>query len=126
MTDKHNKIDYVEFAAEDLTVVKSFYGDVFGWVFEDWDPSYISFSHAGLEGGFRGGETPQPGGPLVILYADDLDAVEARVSAGGGEITEHLDFPGGRRFHFRDPAGNALAVWTKAEMEDGAAGEGDA
>lgn len=124
MTDKHNKIDYVEFAAEDFAAVKSFYSDVFGWVFEDWGPDYMSFSNAGLEGGFRGGEKPQPGGPLVILYADDIDAVEARVSAGGGEITEHHEFPGGRRFHFIDPAGNALAVWTKAEIEDNAADDG--
>lgn len=125
MTDKHNKIDYVEFAAENLAVVKTFYGETFGWEFEDWGPDYVSFSGAGLEGGFRGNEKPQSGGPLVILYADDLDAVEARVSAAGGKIAEHHEFPGGRRFHFIDPAGNALAVWTKAEtpevaVEDGA------
>ena len=115
MTQTNNHIDYIEFAAEDLTVVKTFYGEAFGWTFEDWGPAYVSFSGAGLEGGFRGGEAPVPGGALVILYADDLEASEARVVAGGGTITDREEFPGGRRFHFRDPAGNALAVWTKAE-----------
>ena len=53
--------------------------------------------------------------PLVILYSDDLDATYEAVRAAGGEITEEpFEFPGGRRFHFSDPAGNALAVWQSA------------
>ncbi|MHA7873082.1 MAG: VOC family protein, partial [Hyphococcus sp.] len=59
------------------------------------------------------GETPAPGTTLVILYADDLEDAEKRVTAAGGEIVDRHDFPGGRRFHFRDPAGNVLGVWTK-------------
>ena len=109
-----NHIDNVEFSAEDLAVVKRFYGDVFGWSFQDWGPDYVSFSGAGVEGGFRGGEAPQPGGALVILYAGDLAAAEQRIVAGGGTILERHEFPGGRRFHFRDPAGNVLAVWSDA------------
>ena len=115
MSDKNNCINYVEFAAVDLATVKRFYGEVFGWEFQDWGDDYVSFSGAGLEGGVRGGETPVQGSMLVILYADDLDATEARVVAAGGEVTERHEFPGGRRFHFRDPAGNGLAVWTTAE-----------
>ena len=113
MTQTDNHIDYIEFAAEDLGAVKKFYHDVFGWVFEDWGETYVSFEGAGIQGGFRGGETPSDGGPLVILYASDLEDAERRVKAAGGEITERHEFPGGCRFHFRDPAGNGLAVWTK-------------
>ena len=55
------------------------------------------------------------GGPLVVLYSDDLDASLAAVEAAGGEVsTPPFGFPGGRRFHFRDPSGNELAVWTPA------------
>ena len=115
MSDKNNHINYVEFAAEDLDVVKAFYGDAFGWEFQDWGPDYISFSGAGLDGGFRGGETPVTGSALVILYADDLEASEAKVVKAGGEITERHEVPGGRRFHFRDTAGNVLGVWTIVE-----------
>ncbi len=115
MTQTDNHIDYVEFAAENLAAIKTFYSEAFGWVFEDWGPGYASFSGSGLAGGFRGGEAPVPGSTLVILYADDLDAAEARVAAAGGTVIEREDFPGGRRFHFHDPAGNRLAVWTKAE-----------
>ena len=52
--------------------------------------------------------------PLVILKADDLEGALARVEAAGGVITEPIfEFPGGRRFHFRDPAGNVLGVWAE-------------
>jgi hypothetical protein len=48
----------------------------------------------------------------VILKADDLEGALARVEAAGGQITAPIfEFPGGRRFHFRDPAGNELGVW---------------
>ncbi|MCH1996115.1 VOC family protein, partial [Achromobacter xylosoxidans] len=54
-----------------------------------------------------------PGGPLVILYADDLVDAQRRVTAAGGRISrEAFDFPGGRRFHFADLDGYELAVWT--------------
>lgn len=111
---KNNHIDYVELAAEDLDVASAFYKEAFGWSFQSWGPEYASFSGSGVEGGFRGGQQPVDGSTLVILYADDLDASEARITAAGGEITERHEFPGGRRFHFRDTCGNVLAVWTKA------------
>lgn len=114
-THTDNHVDYVEFSAQDLAVVKRFYGEAFGWSFQDWGPDYVAFSGAGVEGGFRGGEEPRDGGALVILYASDLAAAEQRVVAAGGTITERHEFPGGRRFHFRDPAGNTLGVWTVSE-----------
>lgn len=117
MTHVNNHIDYVEFAAKDLGAVKRFYAAAFGWEFQDWGETYVSFSGAGLEGGFRGGEAPTQGGPLVILYTDDLEKCEKQVFDAGGEIVERHDFPGGKRFHFRDPAGNVLAVWTPVEKE---------
>jgi hypothetical protein len=114
MTTKDNRIDYVEFAAADLAAFKRFYGAAFGWSFQDWGPDYASFAGAGLDGGVRKGP-PATGTTMVILYADDLAAAEKKVTAAGGEILERHEFPGGRRFHFRDATGNVLAVWTKAE-----------
>lgn len=117
-TRTENHIDYVEFAAEDFGPIQKFYSDVFGWEFEDWGPEYTAFKSAGIEGGFRGGEKPKEGGALVILYAADLDATEKRVVGAGGVVTERHEFPGGRRFHFRDPAGNILGVWTFVDNLD--------
>lgn len=110
------KIDYVEMPAMDFAATKVFYAAAFGWDFEEWGDDYLAFSNSGLEGGFRKVDSPPPrGGSLVILYAEDLDAAEESVTGAGGEIVERHDFPGGRRFHFTDPSGNELAVWTKAE-----------
>lgn len=115
MPHTNNHIDYIEFAAQDLSVAKVFYAQAFGWSFQDWGPDYCAFSGSGLEGGIRGGETPVVGSTLVILFASDLEASERNVVAAGGEITERHEFPGGRRFHFRDPSGNVMAVWTVVE-----------
>ncbi len=114
MTSRNHHIDYVEFAADDLAVFKKFYGEAFGWKFQDWGPDYASFEGAGIEGGVRGGEGSRSGTTTVILYADDLDASEKAVLKAGGAVTARHEFPGGKRFHFRDPTGNELAVWTKA------------
>lgn len=111
----HNHIDYAEFPATDLVAMKAFYGAAFGWTFEDYGPDYVSFSGAGLEGGFLPVKTAPPrGGTKVILYSEDLERSEKAVRDAGGEILDHVEFPGGRRFHFLDPSGNELAIWIKA------------
>jgi predicted enzyme related to lactoylglutathione lyase len=107
-------IDYVELPGTDIPEVQRFYGEAFGWTFQDWGPDYTAFEGAGLDGGFAAaGVAGAPKAPLVILYAQDLEAMEAKVRAAGGVITRAIfGFPGGRRFHFRDPSGNELGVWT--------------
>jgi|SRR6478752_2535260 len=109
------RIDYVEFVVSDLGRARAFYEKAFGWTMTDYGPEYCAFTDGRLEGGFTTQGTPQPGGPLIILYADDLPASQAQVEAAGGRIVKPaFDFPGGRRFHFADPDGYELAVWTKA------------
>ena len=113
------RIDYLELPANGAVAeCKRFYGEAFGWGFTDYGPAYVAFESAGLDGGFNG-EADSPGGapaPLVVLYAHDLEAMEAKVRAAGATIVVPIfAFPGGRRFHFRDPAGNVLAVWTAVE-----------
>ncbi len=115
----NNQLNYIEFSAPDLAAVKEFYTSVFAWEFTDWGDAYCSFSaaSAGLDGGIEKG----PGknrGFLLILYADDLEACLAQVEQAGATIsTPTFSFPGGRRFHFLDPAGNELAVWTDVDED---------
>ena len=105
------KIDYVEQSGGDLPATKAFYEKAFGWSFTDYGPGYAAFSE-GVDGGFDG-DTGGPKKPLVILYAKDLEAMRGRVLAAGGAIVKEIfSFPGGRRFHFTDPAGNELAAWS--------------
>lgn len=108
------RIDYVEFPATDLAATKRFYSEAFGWSFTDYGDAYTAFADSGIEGGFTTRSPVRAGGPLVILYARDLERARMRVEAAGGRIvTEPYDFPGGRRFHFADPNGNEMAVWSE-------------
>ena len=111
--ENDRRIDYLEFPATDVEAVKAFYSEVFGWEFTDYGPEYTSFADGRLAGGFTTQLSVAEGGPLVVLYASDLAATEERVRAAGGRIVkEAFEFPGGRRFHFADPSGNELAVWS--------------
>jgi predicted enzyme related to lactoylglutathione lyase len=109
------RIDYIELNVADIERSKAFYGGAFGWTFKDYGPSYCEFSDGRLTGGFAKGSQPTAaGGPLVILYADDLVKAKQRVEAAGGKIAKPIyDFPGGQRFHFVDSDGYELAVWSR-------------
>lgn len=112
-TENDRRIDYIEFPARNITETKRFYENVFSWKFEDYGPEYTSFSDGRLAGGFSAGPHIQKGGALVVMYAANLEALEAKIKAAGGTIVKPIfSFPGGRRFHFTDPHGNELAVWS--------------
>ncbi|MCJ8518047.1 putative enzyme related to lactoylglutathione lyase [Pseudorhizobium tarimense] len=104
------KIDYIEFDVKDIERAKQFYGNVFGWNFTDYGPDYCGFGDGRLTGGFAKADSVTPkGGALVIVYASDLEAAQARVEKAGGQVSRPIfDFPGGRRFHFVDPDGYEL------------------
>lgn len=111
---KNGKLDYIEMQAAGgaLDSVKAFYSAAFGWTFTDYGPSYSAFSE-GLDGGFDGSST-RDAKPLPVLYADNIEAALNAVKEAGGKIVQPIfSFPGGRRFHFTDPAGNELAVWSE-------------
>lgn len=116
-------IDYVEFVAFDLGRARQFYERALGWTFEAWGDSYLSFSDGRLNGGFAKTEVaerkPEPFAPLVILFSRDLEGTRQRVRDEGGRVVRDIfPFPGGRRFHFQDPEGNVLAVWSDREPLD--------
>lgn len=113
MKATNNHINYVEFKAEDLSIIKDFYEQVFQWKFTDYGPDYTAFSNSGLEGGFEKSDDKVVNGALVVLYHNDLENIKDTIEKFQGEISiDIFSFPGGRRFHFIDPAGNELAVWS--------------
>ena len=108
-----NHINYIEFKAKDLELIKAFYTTVFDWNFTDYGPTYVAFSESGIQGGFEKSETDIVNGALVVLYHKDLNLIKNRIIDSGGEISKDIfSFPGGRRFHFSDPSGNELAIWS--------------
>ena len=113
---RERRIDYIEFASIDLEASRAFFAHVFGWQFQAYGPDYLAFNDGRLDGGFyrAAAAAPADTGPLVVLYADDLAPVLEQVAAAGGQIVKPVfGFPGGSRFHFREPGGTTLAVWSE-------------
>lgn len=110
------KINYIEMPSKNLSVTKQFFGDTFGWGFVDYGEEYVALEDAGIDGGFYLTDklaNAEEGGVLVVLYSDKLEATQEKIEQNKGEITQTIfSFPGGRRFHFKDPNGNEYAVWS--------------
>jgi uncharacterized protein len=107
------QIDYVELPATDIGATRAFYETVFGWKFEDYGPGYTSFFDGRIGGGFTTDAQAPGRGILLVIYTADLSSTEDRIrKAGGTVVKDTFSFPGGRRFHFTDPSGNELAVWS--------------
>ena len=106
-----DRIDYIEFPSTSRVATSAFFQAAFGWSMVSYGPDYDGLEHAGIDGGVD--QSPERvGATMAIVRTDDLNQAEARVRHAGGTITrEQFDFPGGRRFHFREPGGNELAVW---------------
>jgi len=115
------KINYIELPAADFDAIESFYHQAFDWHFVDYGSEYRAFHDDRLDGGFYRSDNRSvaaSGAALVILYALELESARERVIAAGGQIgTDIFSFPGGRRFHFLDPHGNELAVWSDIVAE---------
>ncbi len=111
-----DRLDYIEFPSTDRERTSAFFRDAFGWELVSYGPDYDAIEGAGIDGGIDQSQG-RVAATMAIVQTEDLDAAEARVKAAGGLITqEQFDFPGGRRFHFREPGGNELAVYvTRAE-----------
>lgn len=110
------KINYLELPASDLNAIQAFYEAVFDWSFTSYGDEYIAFNDGVMDGGFyrtdRRAEY-ENGSVLVVLYAGKLEEVLQEIVENGGTIVREIfSFPGGRRFHFADPNGNELAVWS--------------
>lgn len=108
------KIDYIEFSSGDVAASKAFFAKAFGWGFLDYGPQYQAFADAGIDGGIDGTGQAAAGTALVILKTSDLEGALAKVTAAGGVLVKPIfAFPGGRRFHFREPGGAEIAVWSE-------------
>ncbi len=119
MTDA--RIDYVELpslTAHELT--RSFYAKAFKWEFTDYGPDYAATANGVTDVGLNGTRDDALSAPLPVIRVVDLEAAYNAVCDAGGVIARPIfSFPGGRRFHFIDPGGSELAVWTD-QMEPSA------
>ena len=109
------RIDYVELpsvTAHELT--RGFYAKAFGWQFTDYGPDYAATTSGDVDVGLNGQPDEALAAPLPVVRVADLEATLDAVAAAGGIISRPIfTFPGGRRFHFIDPSGSELAVWSE-------------
>jgi predicted enzyme related to lactoylglutathione lyase len=110
------RIDYVELpsaTAHELT--RAFYAKAFDWEFTNYGPAYAATTDGTADLGLQGDPADALSAPLPVIRVDDVEAAFDAVSKAGGVIAKPIfSFPGGRRFHFIDPSGSELAVWSKA------------
>ena len=103
--------NYIELPAADIAASKAFYTKAFGWTLADFGPSYAATTTGDVDVGLQGDLAEAPAAPLPVIEVDDLEAALAAVTGAGGVVVRPIfAFPGGRRFQFRDPHGNELAV----------------
>lgn len=111
------KLNYVEFASKNLPASKAFFTQAFNWQFQDFGPDYSAFNEQGVAGGFYQSTVcslTENGAALLVLKADDLSAALNLVEQAGGVISKEIfAFPGGCRFHFIEPGGNELPIWSE-------------
>ena len=106
-----NRICFVELPVGTLGPAKSFYADAFGFAMTDFGPTYACTLTGGVDLGLQADAQETTRAPLPVIQVESLEATEVLVKRAGGVITKAaFSFPGGRRFHFRDPAGNELAA----------------
>lgn len=105
------KIVFVELPSRRLAEDTAFYEAAFGMAITSFGPTYACTMLGAGDLGLQGDPDEAPKMPLAVIDVDDLEATLAAVQAAGAEITKPIfGFPGGRRFHFRDPSGNELAA----------------
>lgn len=109
-------VDFVEFPSDSADASGRFFQDAFGWTPTRYGPTYTDIADAGIGMGVQEDPEERTAAPLVVVRTDDLAAARVAVEAAGGVVTaEPFGFPGGRRFHFREPGGSELAIWQPSD-----------
>ena len=106
-------IGYLQLPTTDLEASIAFYTGVFGWKGEK---DFGSFEAPGLIGQWTPDLSPDGGGPVLWLIADDLYATLEQVEGHGGKVRGAPVLDQGERWlvEVDDPSGNRLGVVVRA------------
>mgnify|MGYP002404295479 CR=1 FL=1 len=109
-------IDYFELPTTDTARSSAFFRAAFGWGEKAYGPEYSEILDAGVLGGLNASPEGRSATPVVGIRTDDIEAAQAAVERAGGTISiAPHDYPGGRRFFFREPGGAELLVYSVSE-----------
>jgi predicted enzyme related to lactoylglutathione lyase len=105
------RLNYVEFSIPSIGESKAFYQKAFGWALVDFGPTYAATVTGDVDVGLQANNPNGAKPPLPVIQVGNLEAsLERTLAAGAVLIVSIFSFPGGRRFHVRDPGGNEIAV----------------
>lgn len=109
----------IEFPSSSMSATSDFLEQVCGWKPTVYGQSYANLTGGGIDVGVQGDADEQSPAPLLAIRVNDLDEARQQVEAAGGVVTfGPFDFPGGRRFHFREPGGNEMTMWVAVPLPD--------
>jgi predicted enzyme related to lactoylglutathione lyase len=112
---KPGSIVHVEFAVKDPKKVEKFYGNLFGWKFEEVPGMnyWLIQTPSGPGGGVGPLQENQTTGITNYIFVNSIDEYVKKIEKAGGKITApKLEVPGqGWMAWFQDPAGTSMALW---------------
>jgi predicted enzyme related to lactoylglutathione lyase len=109
-------IDYFELPSSDSALSRAFFGNAFGWKTVTFGDTYDEIRDAGALAGVNGDTTDRSAHPVMGIRTSDIVTAAKAVVAAGGTITRKTyDYPGGKRFFFREPGGAELVVYQPGE-----------
>ncbi len=116
-TPVKNAIVHHDYISNDPEATQAFYGKLFGWKFENWDPTYSMFQGpAGTAGGLRKPTEGENTGVLNYILVKDLAAAVKDAEAVGAKILvprqEVADM--GALAVFIAPGGIVQGIWEPA------------
>lgn len=111
-------LDYLELPSTSSKGTARFFETAFGWKATNYGPTYDAIEEgAGIDVGIDADPTSRAAAPLPVIRTDDLALAQSAVVAAGGVIVRPTyAYPGGERFHAREPGGNEFAVYRPAEQ----------
>jgi uncharacterized protein len=105
------KPNFIELPTRDLAASRTFFETVFGMSMTNFGPTYACTLTGDVDIGLQADRSEATKAPLLVIEVPSLEDTLAAVTATGATISKPIfAFPGGRRFHFLDPAGNELAA----------------
>ena len=109
----------IELPSTSMSATSEFLSTVCGWEPTVYGQSYTNHTGGGIDVGVQGDADEQSPAPLMTIRVRHLDEARQQVEAAGGVTTfGPFNFPGGRRFHFREPGGNEMAMWEAVPLPD--------
>jgi predicted enzyme related to lactoylglutathione lyase len=107
---------HLEIPVKDKERAKAFYGEIFGWKFNEMpEMNYTMFETPGkvVNGGFFTPSEQQPDKVVNYLQVNSIEEATKKITRFGGKtLSPQIEVPGhGSFMHVLDSEGNHIAIW---------------